>query len=212
MLANPIFLSPDNPDRVSCTAAGLVPRQEPAAPISRRRPSAAQFLLLLEFPHFPRRFQAFWRNMAIARPAGSRNIIRVWVSTDARWKTLGRPRPAKRRPDRATDAQILEDAERLIAAWNGRQAKRMPMLFAPTIGAAVAARHWWLWVRCPACRTTNAIDLRTLDRHPDAAITSLIPALSCRSCRPNAPFAELVQLSRLSVIDEWNAERACTIT
>jgi hypothetical protein len=29
-----------------------------------------------------------------------------------------------------------------------------------------------------------------LDRHPDAAVTSLIPALSCR---PNAPFAELVQ-------------------
>ena len=32
------------------------------------------------------------------------------------------------------------------------------MLFAPTIGAAVAARYWFLWVRCPACRTTNAID------------------------------------------------------
>jgi hypothetical protein len=29
---------------------------------------------------------------------------------------------------RATDAQVLEDAERLIAAWNERQAKRMPML------------------------------------------------------------------------------------
>ncbi len=26
---------------------------------------------------------------------------------------------------RATDAQVLEDAERLIAAWNERQAKRM---------------------------------------------------------------------------------------
>jgi len=37
---------------------------------------------------------------------------------------------------RATDAQLLEDAERLIAAWNERQAKRMPMLFSPTIGAA----------------------------------------------------------------------------
>ena len=36
---------------------------------------------------------------------------------------------------RATDAQVLEDAERLIAAWNERQAKRMPMLFSPTIGA-----------------------------------------------------------------------------
>jgi len=30
---------------------------------------------------------------------------------------------------RATDAQVLEDAERLIAAWNERQAKGMPMLF-----------------------------------------------------------------------------------
>jgi hypothetical protein len=40
---------------------------------------------------------------------------------------------------RATDAQVLEDAERLIAAWNERQAKRMPMLFSPTIGAAITA-------------------------------------------------------------------------
>jgi hypothetical protein len=64
---------------------------------------------------------------------------------------------------RATDAQVLEDAERLIAAWNERQALRAPMIFSPTIGA---------------------------DRHSDAAVPSLIPALSCRSCRPNAPFAE----------------------
>jgi beta-phosphoglucomutase-like phosphatase (HAD superfamily) len=68
---------------------------------------------------------------------------------------------------RATDAQVLEDAERLITAWNERQAKRMPMLFSPTIGAAITAGHWSLWVRCSACRTINAIDLRALDRHPD---------------------------------------------
>ena len=35
-----------------------------------------------------------------------------------------------------SDAQVLEDAERLIAAWNERQAKRMPMLFSPTTDAA----------------------------------------------------------------------------
>jgi len=52
-----------------------------------------------------------------------------------------------------------------------------------------------------------AIDLRTLDRHPAAAVTSLIPALSCRSRRPNAPFAELVRLSRTSVADEMREER-----
>jgi hypothetical protein len=98
------------------------------------------------------------------------------------------------------------DAETLIGAWNERQRKGMPMLFAPTIGAAIAACHWFLWVRCPPCRTINAIDLRTLDRHGDAAVTSLIPWLSCRSCRPNAPFAELVCLSRTSIADEMRIE------
>ena len=107
---------------------------------------------------------------------------------------------------RATDAQVLEDAERLIAAWNERQAKRMPMLFSPTIAAAITAGYWFLWVRCPACHTANAIDLRTLDRHRNAVVTSLIPALSCRACWPNAPFAELVRLSRTSIADEMRIE------
>jgi len=61
---------------------------------------------------------------------------------------------------RATDAQVLEDAERLIATWNERQALRAPMIFSPTIGAAIRAGYWFLWVRCPACRTINPIDLR----------------------------------------------------
>ena len=107
---------------------------------------------------------------------------------------------------RATDAQVVEDAERLIAVWNERQAIGAPMIFSPTISAAIKAGYWFLWVRCPACRTINAIDLRALDRHPDAAVTSLIPALSCRSCRPNAPFAELVRLSRTSIADEMREE------
>ena len=80
------------------------------------------------------------------------------------------------------------------------------MLFSPTIDAAITARYWYLWVRCPACRTTNAIDLRGLDRHRNAAVTSLISSLSCRSCRPNAPFAELVKLSRTSIADEMREE------
>jgi len=40
---------------------------------------------------------------------------------------------------RATDAQVLEDAKRLIAAWNERQALHAPMIFSPTIGAAIKA-------------------------------------------------------------------------
>jgi len=60
----------------------------------------------------------------------------------------------------------------------------------------------------PGLRTTRSIDLRLLDRQPDAAITSLIPSLSCRSCRPNAPFAELLRLSQSSVAEEIYAESA----
>ena len=56
----------------------------------------------------------------------------------------------------ATEKQILEDAGHLVAVWNERQANRMPMLFSPTIGAAIAAGYWFLWARCPACRTTGA--------------------------------------------------------
>jgi hypothetical protein len=111
---------------------------------------------------------------------------------------------------RATDAQVLEDAERLIAAWNERQAKRMPMLFSPTIGAAVTPGYWSRWVRCPACRTTNAIDLRTLDRHRDAAVTSLIPALSCRSSQMRL-LPSLVRLSRTSIADEMREEHRCRV-
>ena len=107
---------------------------------------------------------------------------------------------------RAMGPQILADAERLVATWNARQEAHMPMLFSPTIGAAITARRWFLWVRCPACRTVSAVDLRGLDRHPDAAVTSLIPLLSCRSCRPHAPFAELVQLSPRSIADEMREE------
>lgn len=108
---------------------------------------------------------------------------------------------------RALGPQILADAARLVAAWNARQEKRMPTLFSPTIGAAITARYWFLWVRCPACRTTQSLDLRTLDLHPDTTVTSLIPALSCRSCRPNAPFAELLCLSRTSIADDLHVAR-----
>jgi hypothetical protein len=108
---------------------------------------------------------------------------------------------------RTTEKQILEDAEQLVVAWNEHPAKRMPMLFSPTIGAAITAGHWFLRARCPACRTTGDVDLRPLDWHRSAAVTALTHALSCRSCRPNAPFAELVCLFKSSVAEEYYAER-----
>jgi hypothetical protein len=62
-------------------------------------------------------------------------------------------------------------------------------------------------IRTSSRLPSGDVDLRALDWHFGAAVTALIPALSCRSCRPNAPFAELLKLSRSSVADEWNVER-----
>jgi hypothetical protein len=108
---------------------------------------------------------------------------------------------------RALGPQIIEDSAKLVEAWNARQAAHMPMLFSPTIEAAITAGYWFLRARCPACRTTGDVNLRRLDWHRGAAVTALIPSLSCRSCRPNAPFAELVCLSKSSVAEEYYAER-----
>ncbi len=108
---------------------------------------------------------------------------------------------------RALDPQMRADARRLVTEWNERQAQRAPLQFSPTIGAAVAAQHWFLWVRCPGCCTTQSVDLRRLDRHPDTMVTGLIPALSCRTCRPHAPFAELVKLSPMSIAGEMREVR-----
>jgi hypothetical protein len=104
---------------------------------------------------------------------------------------------------RATDAQVLEDAERLINGWNERQVKRMPLLFSPTIGAAITAGYWFLWVRCPACNTTNAIDLRTLDRHRDAAATS-----HSRAVLPIMPAERAVRRTRAPIADQHRRRNA----
>ena len=48
------------------------------------------------------------------------------------------------------------------------------MLFSPTIGAAITAGYWFLRARCPACRTTGDVDLRTLDWNRGAAVTALM--------------------------------------
>ena len=42
-----------------------------------------------------------------------------------------------------------------MAVWNECQAKRMPMLFSPTIGAAITAGYWFLRARSEFDQTKN---------------------------------------------------------
>ncbi|MGB8548218.1 MAG: hypothetical protein WCD82_08515 [Xanthobacteraceae bacterium] len=92
------------------------------------------------------------------------------------------------------ERKAIVDAQKIVAIWNARQAGGRALWFYPTIGAAIAAGVPWLTFSCPACQQVGAVDLRTLDRHPRAAISSLIPSVSGR-CSPNAPFAKLEMLT-----------------
>jgi hypothetical protein len=86
-------------------------------------------------------------------------------------------------------------ARKITEIWNSRLAGERELWFYPTIGAAIAAGVPWLSFSCPASGQWGSIDLRFLDRHPGAAISSLVPSLSCRRCSPNAPFVKLEMLT-----------------
>jgi hypothetical protein len=93
------------------------------------------------------------------------------------------------------ERKAIAEAERIVAIWNARQAGGRALWFYPTKGAAIAVGLPWLSFSCPACGQFGSVDLRSLDRHPGGAISSLIPSLSCRRCSPNAPFARLEMLT-----------------
>jgi len=85
-----------------------------------------------------------------------------------------------------------DKAARIVRLWNAGRMRRA--LFYPTIGAAIVGGFPILAFHCPGCRQVGSVDLRTLDRHPGAPVSSLIPSLSCRRCAPNPPFAVLDEL------------------
>ena len=91
-------------------------------------------------------------------------------------------------------------AEKLVAVWNSRAARKARPSFYPTIETALLAGAPWLAYQCPSCQLIGDVDLRTLDRHPMMAISGLIPSLSCRWCCSNPPFARLVALTAESTV------------
>jgi hypothetical protein len=117
-------------------------------------------------------------------------MIRTWAPTNAAW-TCSKSELA------TLSRRRLRARPNVVGIWNARRAANRDLWFYPTIGAAIASECFWLRFYCPACRQIGEVDLRKLDRHRGATIESLIPALSCRRCSPNPPFAKLLGLSKL---------------
>jgi hypothetical protein len=102
---------------------------------------------------------------------------------------------------RAANAQVLADAERLIAARNERQAWRMPLLFAPTIGAPGAREPASFPMGLLPCLPHHAGHL--ICARLVATVVPLVPA-SCTVCRSCGP------LSKTSIADEMRVEQHTT--
>jgi hypothetical protein len=64
------------------------------------------------------------------------------------------------------DAAARAEAKGVVERWNEQLAASRDMLWSPTIRAALIAGTPWLDVFCPGCGTSQAIDLRKVDRHP----------------------------------------------
>ena len=100
------------------------------------------------------------------------------------------------RLERPKRVKSEREAKLVVATWNVHVIRHPTVWFFPTIRAALVARRFWLGCLCPGCGQRGSVDLRRINRHPDASLESLIPMLSCQRCSPNPPFARLTVVSR----------------
>src|ERR1700730_18111649 len=89
---------------------------------------------------------------------------------------------------RAAEQAARDEAVRVVECWNAALAAGRGALWSPTIRCDLNAGTPWLDVHCPGCRTSRAIDIRTIDRHPLASVGSLVLGLRCTWCPGSAPM------------------------
>jgi hypothetical protein len=102
---------------------------------------------------------------------------------------------------RAEAEAARAEAQRVIERWNAALAAGRGALWSPTIRAAVIAGMPWLDVHCPGCRTSRAIDIRSIDRHPLASVGSLVLGLRCSWCPGSAPMPMISARHTLGQVD-----------
>ena len=107
-------------------------------------------------------------------------------------------REGERRHQTANHALCVE----VINEWNKLSERRHKPRWSPTIGVAIAAKFYFLDALCPGCRQMKQVDLRKFDRHSQTTCYCLIPALSCRSCQPAPPFAQVMKVSQ----HQWESD------
>jgi hypothetical protein len=101
---------------------------------------------------------------------------------------------------RAAEEAARKEAVHVVERWNAERSPR----WSPTIRCAVVAGTPWLDVYCPGCRTSRAIDIRTLDGHPLASVGSLVLGFRCSWCPGSAPMPVLAGLHAAPPAARWS--------
>lgn len=132
--------------------------------------------------------------------------MRPSIHQQERWRKEDEAREALR--DAPRRARYRAETAGAVVTFNVRALSGRPPVFFPTIAAALATHRPFLHVACPACGQVGSVDLREVDRHPEATIATLIPALSCRGCRRHAPLAVIRGLRKfpVSALPAWRRQ------
>jgi len=103
----------------------------------------------------------------------------------------------------AAEKAARDEAVHVIDRSNAALSAGRGALWSPTIRCAVVAGMPWLDVYCPGCRTSRAIDIRTVDRHPLASVGSLVIGLRCSLCPGLAPMPVITGLRASPPAARW---------
>jgi hypothetical protein len=102
-------------------------------------------------------------------------------------------------------AREADRAAREVALLIVERYAERSVLWSPTIRRVIAAGTPWLDVYCPGCRTSRALDIRALDRHPLASVGSVVLGLRWTWCQGGAPMMPvLTGLHALPPIARWS--------
>ena len=99
------------------------------------------------------------------------------------------------RAARARDDEAIADAQKTVDVFNSRLAARKAAWFWPTIGAALATKHYWLIIACDSCDTILDVDLTVKRRDPVAPIHFALNGLSCPRC-DGSGHPRIIKLAR----------------
>ena len=104
------------------------------------------------------------------------------------------------------EQEAARDAVSIIEHFNARLEAGLPVLFWPTVGAALRTKHHWLLIACDSCGLMLDVDMTFKRRPADAPVSAALADVRCPRCNGHGR-TRLTRLSQnpspSSLLGEW---------